>query len=215
MSALHPTDINHPIFARLCRRNRQVAAQRGETEHRRRLLEDLAGRVVDVGAGDGGNFALYPSTVTEVVAIEPEPRLRAFAQAAACEAPVPIRVLPGLADALPLEDASVDAVVVSLVLCSVPDQAAALAEARRVLRANGEVRFYEHVIARRQPQRALLQLVDRTGLWPLLGGGCHPARDTGAAIREAGFTIERCERFAFSPNPSIPEIPHILGSARR
>jgi ubiquinone/menaquinone biosynthesis C-methylase UbiE len=170
--------------------------------------------VVEVGAGDGANFGLYPSTVTEVIAIEPEPTLRAYAQEAARSAAVPVRVLPGLADSLPVDDGSVDAVVASLVLCTVPDQSRALAEAGRVLRSGGELRFYEHVIARDQPLRAILEFADRSGLWPLLGGGCHPARDTVAAIERAGFRIERCERFAFSPNPPVPAVPHILGIAR-
>jgi len=108
-----------------------------------------------------------------------------------------------------------DAAVASLVLCSVPDQERALAELRRVIRAGGELRFYEHVIATTQPKRAILQFADRSGIWPALGGGCHPARDTGAAIKAAGFTIERQERFDFRAGPLEPRIPYILGIARR
>jgi ubiquinone/menaquinone biosynthesis C-methylase UbiE len=209
-----PRDISNPLFVRFYRRNRRSAVKRGENEHRRRALEGLAGVVVELGAGDGANFALYPATVTEVVAIEPEPRFRAQATQAASTAPVRVRVERGTAEALPLDDSSVDAVLASLVLCTVPDQAAALAEARRVLKPGGELRFYEHVHADRQPLRAVLEVADRSGLWPAIGGGCHPARDTLAAIRAAGFTIERCERFDFSPSPLVPRIPHILGSAR-
>jgi SAM-dependent methyltransferase len=116
---------------------------------------------------------------------------------------------------LPLAEASVDAAVASLVLCSVPDQRRALAEIRRVLRPGGELRFYEHVIPRCQPKRLLLQMVDRSGLWPAVAGGCHPARDTTEAIMRAGFDIEEIERFAFSAQRFEPLIPHILGSARR
>jgi SAM-dependent methyltransferase len=101
------------------------------------------------------------------------------------------------------------------VLCSVPDQARALAELRRVLRPGGELRFYEHVIAERQPMRAILRLADHSRLWPTLYGGCHPARDTAAAIEAAGFTIERCERFGFRASALEPSVPHILGVARR
>jgi len=108
-----------------------------------------------------------------------------------------------------------DVAVASLVLCSVPDQARTLAELHRVLRPGGELRFYEHVIARCQPKRAILQLADRSGLWPAIGGGCHPARDTGAAIEAAGFTIERCERFGFRASALEPSVPYILGVARR
>jgi SAM-dependent methyltransferase len=106
-----------------------------------------------------------------------------------------------------------DAAVASLVLCGVPDQASAPAELHRVLRPGGELRFYEHVIPRCQPKRTILQLVDRSGLWPAIAGGCHPARDTGAAIEAAGFTIERSERFGFSAGPLEPSVPHILGVA--
>jgi ubiquinone/menaquinone biosynthesis C-methylase UbiE len=128
---------------------------------------------------------------------------------------VPVRVLPGVADALPLEDESVDAAVASLVLCSVPDQDRALAELRRVLRPGGELRFYEHVISRRGPKRLLLQLADRSGLWPRIAGGCHPARDTGAAIERAGFQVRSREELMFAASRLEPSIPHILGVARR
>jgi ubiquinone/menaquinone biosynthesis C-methylase UbiE len=108
-----------------------------------------------------------------------------------------------------------DAAVASLVLCSVPDQARALTELHRVLRPGAELRFYEHVIARCQPMRTILRLADHSGVWPAIAGGCHPARDTGAAIEAAGFTIERCERFGFRASALEPSVPHILGIARR
>jgi ubiquinone/menaquinone biosynthesis C-methylase UbiE len=215
MTSSDPSDISNPFFVRFYRRNRRSAVKRGENEHRSRALEALSGVVVELGAGDGANFSLYPSAVTEVVAVEPEPRFRAQAEDVAREADVPVRVMPGTAQALPLEDESVDAVLASLVLCTVPDQAAALAEAHRVIRPGGELRFYEHVHADRQPLRALLEIADRSRIWPTIAGGCHPTRDTLAAIEAAGFTIERCERFPFSPSPIIPQIPHILGVARR
>ena len=210
-----PTDISNPFFVRFYRRNRRSAVKRGENEHRGRALEGLAGRVVELGAGDGANFPLYPETVTEVIAIEPEPRFRAQAEDAAREAQVAVSVQPGTAEELPLEDESVDAVLASLVLCTVRDQERALAEARRVIRPGGELRFYEHVHADRQPLRTVLELATRSRIWPTIGGGCHPNRDTLAAIKAAGFEVERCDRFGFSPSPMIPSIPHILGAARR
>jgi SAM-dependent methyltransferase len=209
------TDIPRPRFARMYIKAAARADRRGATEHRRRLLEDLTGRVLEVGAGNGLNFAHYPATVTEVVAIEPEPTLRAIAEQAAAGAPVPITVHAGTADGLPLADGEMDAAVASLVLCSVPDQARALTELHRVLRPGAELRFYEHVIARCQPMRTILRLADHSGVWPAIAGGCHPARDTGAAIEAAGFTIERCERFGFRASALEPSVPHILGIARR
>jgi ubiquinone/menaquinone biosynthesis C-methylase UbiE len=209
------TDIERPRFARMYPKAAARAERRGATEHRRRLLADLSGRLVELGAGTGLDFVHYPPTVTEVVAIEPEPSLRAAAEAAAQRAGAPVTVRAGTADRLPLEDGEFDAAVASLVLCSVPDQAGALAELRRVLRAGGELRFYEHVVARCQPMRTILQVADRSGLWPAMAGGCHPARDTGAAIEAAGFAIERCERFGFKAGAAQPSVPHILGVARR
>jgi ubiquinone/menaquinone biosynthesis C-methylase UbiE len=208
-------DLPHPRFARCYVRLAGTAERRGAAEHRRRLLAGLSGTVLEVGAGQGLNFAHYPSTVGEVIAIEPEPTLRAAAEAAAGRAPVPVRVIAGVAEDLPAADDSADAVVASLVLCSVPDQARALGEIARVLRPAGELRFYEHVIARRQPTRVMLQALDRSGLWPAIAGGCHLARDTVSAIEGAGFAISSMERFGFAASPVQPPIPHVLGRARR
>jgi ubiquinone/menaquinone biosynthesis C-methylase UbiE len=209
------TDFERPRFARMYVKAAKNAEQRGATDHRRRLLEGLSGTVAEIGAGHGLNFPHYPTAVTEVIAIEPEPTLRAHATDAARSAPVPIRVLAGVADELPLEDQSVDAAVASLVLCSVPDQDHALSELHRVLRPGGELRFYEHVIPRCQPKRTLLQVADHSGLWPRIAGGCHPARDTGAAIERVGFRIEHNERIMFAASRFEPSIPFILGAARR
>jgi ubiquinone/menaquinone biosynthesis C-methylase UbiE len=208
-------DSSRPRFARMYMRSAASAEERGATDHRRRLLDGLRGTVVEIGAGHGLNFALYPPEVTEVVAVEPEPTLRRQAQSAADSASVPIRVLAGVADELPLEDESADAAVASLVLCTVPDQQRALAELRRVLRPGGELRFYEHVVPRCQPKRVLFQAIDRSGIWPAVAGGCHAARDTTEAIMQAGFDIEEIERFGFSANRFQPLVPHILGTARR
>ena len=101
--------------------------------------------MIEVGAGNGLNFPHYPADVEELVAVEPEEYLRERAVAAVRTAPVPIRVLDGVAGRLPAGDGSFDAAVVSGVLCSVPDQGSALADLRRVLRPGGELRFYEHV----------------------------------------------------------------------
>lgn len=190
-----------------------AAEGRGQAEYRQRLLDGLRGRVVEVGAGNGLNFAHYPPEVAEVVAVEPEDHLRSLAEDAAARARVAMTVVDGTASALPVDDASCDAAVASLVLCTVPDQAAALAELRRVLRSGGELRFYEHVVAHDRRIGALQRAADAT-FWPRVAGGCHAARDTGAAIAAAGFVVEREERFAFRPSAIMPAVPHILGIAR-
>lgn len=205
---------SNPRLARVYPGIAARADRRGAAQHRARLLDGLAGRVVEVGAGNGRNFAHYPPAVTEVVAIEPEPGLRALAETAARESAVPVRVLAGQAEELPFADGELDAAVMSLVLCSVPDQQRALMEARRVLRPGGELRFYEHVIPPRQPKRALFRIADGSGVWPRFAAGCHLARDTAAAIEEAGFVIERSERFEFRAAPFEPALTYILGSAR-
>ena len=132
----------NPRFARLYERISAESERRGTAEHRDRVLAGLAGSVIEVGAGNGLNFARYPTTVTEVVAVEPEDTLRGLAERAAATAPVPVTVVAGHGDALPVDDASFDAAVVSLVLCSVPDPPHLLAEVRRVLKPGGELRFF-------------------------------------------------------------------------
>ena len=139
--------VSHPVFARLYRRMHAREDALGVTDQRCELLSGLSGKVVEVGCGDGANFPLYPTTVTEVVAVEPEPYLRAHAERAAASAPVPVTVIDGTAEHLPLTNASVDAAVASLVLCSVPDPLQAVAEIVRVLRPDGTVHFLEHVLA--------------------------------------------------------------------
>jgi ubiquinone/menaquinone biosynthesis C-methylase UbiE len=204
----------HPLFARMWIRGSPGAEKRGAAEHRRETLAGLSGRVLELGCGNGLNFEHYPADVTEVLGVEPEPTLRGAATEAAGAAPVPISVVAGVADALPVEDESFDAAVVSLVLCSVPDQRAALGELRRVLRPGGELRFYEHVQARTPPMAGFLKFAERT-FWPSVAGGCHPARHTADAIAGAGFEIEECRRFGFSAAPFMPALPHVLGRARR
>jgi SAM-dependent methyltransferase len=205
-------DLRHPIFARLYALTSPGVERKGAADHRTEMLAGIAGRVIELGAGNGLNFAHYPAAVTEVLAVEPEPYLRERATAAAEHAPVPVTVVAGLADALPAEDGACDAAVASLVLCTVPDQAAALAELRRVLRRGGTLHFYEHVLGAGRLGAAQRRL-DGWGVWPRLAGGCHGARDTAAAIARAGFAIERIRRFDFAVGP-VP-VPHVIGVARR
>jgi ubiquinone/menaquinone biosynthesis C-methylase UbiE len=214
VAASHEGFKEHPLFARLYIRGSADAEDRGQAEYRRELLDGIGGRVLELGCGNGLNFRHYPSSVDEVVAVEPEPTLREAAADAAARAPMPVRVVSGVADALPVDDASFDAAVACLVLCSVPDQASALAELRRVLRPGGELRVYEHVQAQSQPLAGFLKFAEST-FWPRIGGGCHPARHTADAIAGAGFEVEECRRFGFKPAAFMPTLPHILGRARR
>ena len=206
-------EYQHPRFARAYERMSVESDERGGAQHRIRLLEGLSGRVIEVGAGNGRNFALYPAAVQEVVAVEPEDRLRALAERAAGQAPVTIRVVAGHADALPAPDGAFDAAVASLVLCSVADPGRALAEIRRVLKPGGELRFYEHVRAQRPVMGRVEDLI--TPLWSRLGGGCHPNRRTADDIAAAGFEITELDRFPFRPTRFTPATPHIIGRARR
>ncbi|MBS2533053.1 class I SAM-dependent methyltransferase [Catenulispora sp. NF23] len=208
--------IKHPVFARIYARYAGPALERaGIGAHRDRLLATLTGEVIEIGAGNGLNFPHYPTSVTRVAAVEPEPDLRTLAKHAAHSAPVPVEVLEGRAEALPFPDGSFDAAVLCLVLCSVAHQDIALQEISRVLRPNGTLHFFEHVRSDSAALSRVQRALDAT-IWPLLAGGCHTARDSAAAITTAGFTITELDRFEF-PETRIP-MPaqtHILGTANR
>ncbi|MGC4939957.1 class I SAM-dependent methyltransferase [Kribbella sp. DT2] len=206
---------SHPVFARVYARLRPAMDRQGAAEHRARLLDGAAGLIVEVGAGEGANFAHYPPAVTEVVAVEPDPYLHARAARRAADGTLQIEVVEGAAERLPIEDGTADVVVMCLVLCSVTNQAAALAEAFRVLRPGGELRFYEHVAAAPDRRLARVQRVADATVWPWLMGGCHVGRDTAAAITAAGFAVEELDRFDFPPGQPSPAAPHMLGRAVR
>jgi ubiquinone/menaquinone biosynthesis C-methylase UbiE len=181
----------------------------GAAEHRRRLVEEGGGEILEIGAGTGTNLRLYRAA-ERVVALEPDPAMRARAHDTALEARVPVEVVEGDAMALPFPDASFDTVVFSLVLCTVPDMERVLAEARRVLRPGGTLRFYEHVRAQ-EPRLARWQ--DRLERpWGWVGRGCHPNRDTAAAVDAAGFDVLSLEEFDFPAMPLIVR-PHVIGIA--
>ncbi len=204
------SSVSHPLFARLYSRFVVPAvARRGGQELRRRLLEGLQGTVVEVGAGDGANFTLFPDDVSRIVAVEPEPFLR---ERAAVQADERVELRDAVATGLPVGDGEADAVVFSLVLCSV-DQQPALAEARRVLRPGGELRFLEHVQAPEPGAARTFQHVLDATVWPMLFGGCHCSRDTAGAVEAAGFEIVEMDRFSFPEGSRGPQSSTILGRA--
>ena len=185
--------------------------RRGANEHRRRMLAGLKGSVIEIGAGAGSSFPLYPPAVTHVLALEPDDYLRDVATRAAADAAVPVTVVDAAAEHIPAETGSADAVVASLVLCSVRDQAAVLAEIRRVLRPGGTLAYYEHVRSRHPVLSAAQDLL--TPVWGLFMGGCHLNRDTLKAIMAAGFTVQDSQRFTFAAASLNPPMAHILGTA--
>lgn len=208
------TEVRHPLFARGYARMAARAEAKGAAEHRTELLAGLTGRVIEVGAGNGLNFKHYPKSVEFVLAVEPEPLLRDLATTAAARASVTVEVVEGIAGDLPADDASFDAGIASLVLCSVADQDRALAELWRVIRPGGELRFYEHIRAETPGFARFQRAIDL--VWPFLGGGCHTSRDTTAAIERAGFEISTSRRFHFVPCwIAGPVAPHVLGTAQR
>jgi ubiquinone/menaquinone biosynthesis C-methylase UbiE len=207
-------DRPHPLFARLYARASGGMDDAGLAELRAELVGDLGGAVVEVGCGDGRMFAHYPDAVTGVDAVEPEPYLRARATDAARSAPVPVTVHAGTAERLPLADRSVDAAVVCLVLCSIADRTAAIAELLRVVRPGGAVRFLEHTVARTPGMRAVQRSLDAT-VWPLLAGGCHLARDPVGALTAAGLEVTGVRHLRFpATGPTTPATLHVLGTAR-
>ncbi|MFJ9899282.1 class I SAM-dependent methyltransferase [Streptomyces sp. NPDC091280] len=208
--------VHHPLFARHYARFSVRAESRfGLAGMRERLLAGLHGRVIEIGAGNGLNFAHYPGTVSEVVAIEPERSLRRLAVESALRCEVPVDVVPGAAERLPVKSEAYDAVVLSLVLCSVRDVPRALAEARRVLRPGGVVRFFEHGRGGGPAMVFTQRALDRT-LWPPLNGGCRLSRDPVAALRAAGFELGPYRRVSVpEKGPALPMSYCVLGTAWR
>ena len=186
----------HRIFAALYDRMTAPAERTVLGPRRVALVADLTGRVLDVGAGTGANLPHYRAADV-VIATEPDPAMRRRLLARAAECAVPLTVEEAGADALPAEDGSIDAVVFTLVLCTVPDPVRALAEARRVLRPGGRLVVLEHVVGRGRPAIWRRRL---DPVWTRLAAGCHLDRDTETTIRAARFTAYAVESVALSPD---------------
>ncbi len=204
MTSGAPETRGHPLFAAFYEYVSVRQEKRGMAARRARLVGDLRGVVLEVGAGNGLNLAHY-CQIDRLVIAEPDPHMLRRLRPRAAQAPFPTEIHPLDVDHLPFPDATFDAVVVCLVLCSVPDQTQALAAIRRVLKPGGELRFLEHVRAPGLGGR-ILDVVQP--LWSCAGGGCHPNRRTEAAIRAAGFDLLWIERYQEGL------LPYILGAGR-
>jgi SAM-dependent methyltransferase len=207
--------VDNQFFARLW-----TFLSRHETEAIQRLrrenLAGLSGRVLEVGAGTGTNFAFYPSTVGEVIAVEPERRLAALARQAAESAPVPVMVSTDTVEEFTRSSGGepFDAVVCSLVLCSIEDPDDVLRQLLSLLRPGGELRYLEHV-ASAGPRARLQKFADAT-LWPRLLGNCHTHRHTEESIVGAGFQVSGARReWTFPAWVPLPVAEFAIGRAVR
>jgi SAM-dependent methyltransferase len=202
--------VDNPFFARLW----TVLASH-EPESLRRLrrenLAGLSGRVLEVGAGVGTNFAFYPDAVSEVVAVEPERRLSVLAQQAAAGATVPVTVSTEMVEQFS-DSGPFDAVVCSLVLCSVDKPDDVLRQLHSLLKPGGDLRYLEHV-ASSGPRARLQKLADAT-VWPRISGNCHTHRHTEETIVGAGFEVSGARRVQTFPAwVPLPVVDFAIGRA--
>src|SRR6266702_776309 len=170
-----------PHVINLAMRNRELLP------YRRRVLERTEGRVLEIGIGSGINLPHYPASAREIVGLEPAPRLIAMARSIAAQHSSPVEFVEASAEAIPLDRHSVDTIVTTWTLCSIPRVSAALAEMRRVRKPGGQLLFVEHGQA---PEPRIRKWQDRlTPLWKRIGGGCHLNRPLRQLIESAGFSI--------------------------
>jgi ubiquinone/menaquinone biosynthesis C-methylase UbiE len=198
------------MFAAVYDRGLKGTEDAGLRELRRETLAGANGRTIDVGAGTGANLGLYPGAVSDLVLAEPDPHMLKKLRAKVGEAGVDAEVVGAPAERLPFADANFDTAVFTLVLCTVPDPAAALAEAARVLRPGGKLLFVEHV---RADDHGLARWQDRLEKpWRFAADGCHCNRDTVATIEASPLTVERVERGNLPKAPPLVR-PLVRGSA--
>ena len=177
---------------------------------KRALFADLTGSVVEIGPGTGVNLPYLPDGI-HWIGLEPNPHMHEFLRPLLAKRDIDADVRPDSAQDTGLPDACADAVVSTLVLCSVPDLDATLAELHRILKPGGALFFIEHVVANEGSWLRLLQKAIKP-VWRPLADGCHPDRDTGAALQRAGFASVEYERF----DTGLPVVsPHIMGVATK
>lgn len=200
------------LFSRVYDRGLAESEEAGLAARRAELIAAARGRTLEVGAGTGLNLAHYPEAVDELVLSEPFGPMATKLRRRVGELGRTAEVVEAPAEALGLQSASFDTVVCTLVLCTVDDPEAAVAELGRVLRPGGQLLFLEHVRSER-PERARWQ--DRLhGLWLVFGHGCHCNRDTAATLRASSLEVDRLERGDVPKAPAIVR-PMVIGSARR
>jgi ubiquinone/menaquinone biosynthesis C-methylase UbiE len=186
---------------RILPRLTDVAMSRREfTAIRARVSAGLRGEVLEIGFGSGLNVPHYPAAVTRVLAVGPAAAGRKLAAARVAASPVPVEYAGLDGQALPLEAASVDHVLTTWTLCTIPDPARALAEVCRVLRPGGSFHFAEHG---RSPDARVAAWQDRLTPWQRrLAGGCHLNRPIGRLVAGSGLTLTRVENYyAKGPRP--------------
>lgn len=199
------------LFAAMYDRMSRSSEEAGVGEMRQRLLGDVSGDILELGAGTGMNLSHYDEGLASLVLTEPEPAMLRRLQPKALEQAPNAKVVQASAEDLPFEDASFDAVVSTLVLCGVEDQARALQEAKRVLRPGGRLLFIEHV---RSDDPKLARFQDRMNRLNHFLVGCDCNRQTLAAIEEQGFAVSKVEPTELPKAPKFVR-PAIVGSAVR
>lgn len=197
-------------FAALYDRGLKATEENGLREMRRQVLADARGRTIDLGAGTGANLGLFPEAVTELVLAEPDPHMAKQLRQRLAESDERGEISEAPAQDLPFEDDSFDTAVFTLVLCTVPDPEASLAEAIRVLRPGGKLLFVEHVRAEEQDLARWQDRLEKP--WRFLADGCHCNRDTVAAIEASPLTLERVEKGTLPKALPIVK-PLVRGSA--
>jgi ubiquinone/menaquinone biosynthesis C-methylase UbiE len=177
-----------------------VMRQNQLEKYRREVITAANGRVLEVGVGSGLNFPLYGKQVEIVFGIDPSPRLLAIAHRRAAAAAVRAELLQGSATAIPLADSTIDTVVMTWTLCSIPDPLAALREMRRALKPSGQLLFVEHGLS---PEPGVERWQNRlTPIWRRVAGGCHLNRKMDDLIRSAGFGLTGLRsEYAEGPRP--------------
>lgn len=183
--------MNVDLFGRLYDPIMEIPENLGLRGLRRELLRGLTGRVLELGVGTGRNLPLHPSSVERLSGIDPDENMLRRAEKRVHQAAFPVELIPAPAEELPFGDDSFDAVVSTLVFCTIPDPPKALQMVRRVLKSGGEFRLLEHVRMEQEPVGWAQEKA--TPLWKHVVGGCHLDRDTLAAVREAGFEVERVD----------------------